>query len=220
MKPMISRQNSAQHARKDPSARVLPLLIFAKAPVAGQVKTRLIPALGADGACALYRRLLRHTLMQTAAWPGPRFLYCAPDSQHPELAALAAEFALQTRNQQGVDLGMRMFNALSEHPDGALLIGTDCPDLGCSHLQQAAAALASHHSVFLPSEDGGYVLVGQQSAHPAPFADMHWSQADVMQQSQQRLQAAGLSCWLGPMLWDLDEAKDLPRWQFQATGES
>lgn len=188
-----------------------PLLIFAKAPVAGQVKTRLIPALGAKGACALYRRLLRHTLQQTAGWPGPRYLYCAPDSQHAELQRLASEFAVQLRNQSGEDLGMRMFNALAEHSGGALLIGTDCPDLDCSHLQQAAEALTHHHSVFLPSEDGGYVLVGQQSAHLAAFENMDWSQPDVMLHSRQRLVNAGLSCWQGPVLWDLDEPADLPR---------
>ncbi|TVP88599.1 MAG: glycosyltransferase, partial [Pseudomonadaceae bacterium] len=189
----------------------LPLLIFAKAPISGQVKTRLIPALGADGACALYTRLLRHTLMQTAAWPGQRFLYCAPDTQHPTLLALAKAFNLQLRSQHGEDLGMRMHNALAEHPGGALLIGTDCPELTCSHLHQAADALVNRHSVFLPSEDGGYVLVGQQSAHPAPFTDMRWSQPDVMAQSLLRLEAAGLSTWLGPTLWDLDEPADLPR---------
>ncbi|SDU10481.1 TIGR04282 family arsenosugar biosynthesis glycosyltransferase [Halopseudomonas salegens] len=198
----------------------LPLLIFAKAPVPATVKTRLIPALGADGACTLYRRLLRHTLQQTAHWTGPRVLYCAPDSSHPEFRALASEFDLQLCNQHGDDLGMRMFNALSDHPEGALLIGTDCPDLDCSHLQQAAEALARHHSVFLPSEDGGYVLVGQQSAHPAPFADMRWSQPDVMSQSRQRLHAAGLNCWLGPTLWDLDEPEDLSRLQLDDQGES
>ncbi len=197
-----------------------PLLIFAKAPLPGQVKTRLIPALGAEGACALYRRLLRHTLQQTAAWTGPRYLYCAPDSQHAELQRLASEFGVQLRNQSGEDLGMRMFNALAEHNGGALLIGTDCPDLGCSHLQQAAEALTSYHSVFLPSEDGGYVLVGQYFAHPAPFADMRWSQPDVMQQSRQRLENAGLSCWLGPVLWDLDEPADLPRLQLTDEHES
>lgn len=195
-----------------------PLLIFAKAPIPGQVKTRLIPELGAHGACALYTRLLRHTLTQTADWPGPRLLYCAPDTRHPALQALATSFQLELRDQDGDDLGMRMHNALADHPGGALLIGTDCPDLDCSHLHQAADALATHHSVFLPSEDGGYVLVGQQQAHPAPFTAMHWSQPDVMAQSLLRLKAAGLSYWLGPTLWDLDEPADLPRLQLPDDG--
>ena len=68
----------------------LPLLIFAKAPEPGQVKTRLIPALGATGARDLYLRLLQRTLTQTFDWPGPRFLY-ATNPEHPVLRALASE---------------------------------------------------------------------------------------------------------------------------------
>lgn len=188
-----------------------PLIIFAKAPVPGQVKTRLIPALGPAGACDLYQRLLRHTLQQTRNWPGERLLYCAPDTQDPVLQALAHEHHLALRPQQGHDLGDRMAHALADYPDGALLIGTDCPLLDCSHLQQANQALDHHDVAIIPSEDGGYVLIGQRRPHPAAFADMTWSHAGVLGATQTRLAKAGLTLWLGPTLWDLDEPQDLPR---------
>ena len=80
--------------------RPRPLLIFAKAPIPGQVKTRLIPVLGATGACELYTRLLRHCLQQTVDWPASRYLY-APDTNHPILRQLATEHDLTLRTQVG-----------------------------------------------------------------------------------------------------------------------
>mgnify|MGYP003644511968 CR=1 FL=1 len=123
--------------------RPRPLLIFAKAPVPGRVKTRLIPALGAKGACELYIQLLRHSLQQTIDWPAQRYLY-APQIDHPLLQQLAKDHNLTLRQQVGADLGERMANALAEHPDGALLIGTDCPDMSTAVVQQANIALATH----------------------------------------------------------------------------
>ncbi|MEH6669266.1 TIGR04282 family arsenosugar biosynthesis glycosyltransferase [Halopseudomonas sp.] len=195
------------------NAATCPLIIFAKAPVPGQVKTRLIPALGPEGACALYQTLLRHTLEQTRDWPGERLLYCAPDTQDPLLQALALEHQLTLRTQKGDDLGERMARALAEHPDGALLIGTDCPLLDCAHLTAAQQALIEHDVAIIPSEDGGYVLIGQRTFHPAPFTRMRWSHADVLRDTRTRLHEAGMSLWLGPTLWDLDEPQDLPRLQ-------
>jgi uncharacterized protein len=195
------------------NAATCPLIIFAKTPVPGQVKTRLIPALGPEGACALYQKLLRHTLEQTRDWPGERLLYCAPDTQDPLLQTLALEHQLTLRTQQGDDLGERMARALAEHSDGALLIGTDCPLLDYNHLTAAQQALIEHDVAIIPSEDGGYVLIGQRAPHPAPFTRMRWSHADVLRDTRTRLHDAGLSLWLGPTLWDLDEPQDLPRLQ-------
>ncbi len=188
----------------------LPLLIFAKAPLPGQVKTRLIPALGAEGACSLYQRLLAHCLQQTLDWPGPRYLY-ANQPDHPALQALATEHQLQLRTQLGDDLGERMANALAEHPDGALLIGSDCPTLDTRAIYHACRALQRHDTAIIPSEDGGYVLIGQRQPDPAPFRQMRWSHPDVLHDTRLRLHAAGLSLWEGEPLWDLDEPADLSR---------
>lgn len=190
--------------------RARPLLIFAKAPIPGQVKTRLIPVLGAEGACNLYIKLLRHSLQQTIDWPAARYLY-APQIDHPMLQQLAKEHDLTLRQQVGIDLGKRMANALAEHPNGALLIGSDCPDINTAAVQQANAALANHDTAIIPSEDGGYVLIAQREPNPAPFNGMHWSHSNVLRHTRQRLQAAEQSLWEGPMLWDLDEPRDLAR---------
>ncbi|MFT6463236.1 TIGR04282 family arsenosugar biosynthesis glycosyltransferase [Halopseudomonas sp.] len=188
-----------------------PLLIFAKAPIPGTVKTRLIPALGADGACCLYQQLLLHTLHQTQDWPGPRYLYCAPDTTHPLFARLASEHHLQLRQQHGDDLGSRMAHALAEHADGALLIGTDCPQISTAVLREADQALQTHDTAIMPSEDGGYVMIGQRQPDPAAFAGMSWSHSQVMADTRRRLEAAGKSLWEGATLWDLDEPEDIPR---------
>ena len=188
-----------------------PLLIFAKAPIPGTVKTRLIPALGADGACCLYQQLLLHTLHQTQDWPGPRYLYCAPDTTHPLFARLASEHHLQLRQQHGDDLGSRMAQALAEHAEGALLIGTDCPQISTAVLREADQALQTHDTAIIPSEDGGYVMIGQRQPDPAAFAGMSWSHSQVMADTRRRLEAAGKSLWEGATLWDLDEPEDIPR---------
>lgn len=193
------------------NSAALPLVIFAKAPVPGTVKTRLIPALGAEGACAMYRQLLELTLRNTRAWPAPRYLYCAPDSQQQYFMTLAEEHGLQLRDQASGDLGARMATALADFPEGALLIGSDCPLLTSQHLQQAAQALLTADTAIIPSEDGGYVLVGQRRPDPAPFMNMQWSHANVLADTRLRLESAGLSCWEGAPLWDLDEPADLPR---------
>ncbi|MEH6801060.1 MAG: TIGR04282 family arsenosugar biosynthesis glycosyltransferase [Pseudomonadales bacterium] len=190
--------------------RPRPLLIFAKAPIPGQVKTRLIPALGTKGACELYTQLLRHSLQQTIDWPAQRYLY-APQIDHPLLQQLAKEHDLILRLQVGADLGERMANALAEFPGGALLIGSDCPDMNTAVLQQANTALATHDAAVIPSEDGGYVLIGQRRPDAVPFTNMHWSHSRVMHETRKRLQAAEQSLWEGATLWDLDEPSDLMR---------
>ncbi len=194
----------------DPMPSRRPLLIFAKAPVPGKVKTRLIPALGAQGACSLYQRLLEHCLQQTADWPSERFLY-VDQPAHPELRALAAEHGLPLRRQTEGDLGERMASAMADFPGGALLIGSDCPALDSRAIAIAGQALLEHDTAIIPSEDGGYVLIGQRQPHPAPFEQMQWSHANVMADTRRRLQRAGLSLWEGEPLWDLDEPTDLPR---------
>jgi uncharacterized protein len=190
-----------------------PLIILAKAPEPGQVKTRLIPALGADGASQLYRRLVQLTLDNTADWAGRRYLYCSPSAQHPFFTELARRNGLTLRDQAEGDLGARMAAALGDFPQGALLIGTDCPVLGTAHLLAADAALDHADTAIIPSEDGGYVLVGQRRPNPAPFDDMRWSHERVLQDTRLRLTDAGLSCWEGEPLWDLDEPEELARFE-------
>ncbi len=192
-------------------------MIFAKAPVPGRVKTRLIPALGASGAAELQRQLIARTLRTVAAAGlGAPELWCAPGPDDPFLAACAQRYGVGLRAQVEGDLGVRMARALeSALASGTpgLLVGCDCPALTAAYLREAAAALAGENdAVFGPAEDGGYVLIGLARGPSAPlFEDISWGTAKVMQETRARL-AHGNWRWreLAP-LWDVDRPEDLQR---------
>lgn len=189
------------------------VIVFAKAPVSGLAKTRLAPALGADGAARLARRLLHHAVGQAlAAGLGPVDLCVTPDRHHPDFADLATRPGLTLSDQGDGDLGMRMSAALSRvlaGCAGALLIGTDAPALDAAYLRQAAAALQTHDAVFGPAADGGYALVGLRQPAPELFAEMRWSHPGVMADTRIRLAQAGLRHAELPALHDIDEPADL-----------
>ena len=189
------------------------VIVFAKAPVAGGAKTRLAPALGETGAAALAERMLRHALAQAvAAGIGPVELCAAPDASHPVLRQAAEACGASLAEQGPGDLGQRMHRALArrlvQHPQ-ALLIGTDAPALDAAILRQAAEVLRDHDAVFVPALDGGYALVGLRKADPRTFIGMRWSHPRVMDDTRERLRAAGLR-WqeLAPVA-DIDEPADL-----------
>ncbi|TVQ88123.1 MAG: glycosyltransferase [Chromatiaceae bacterium] len=191
------------------------ILIFAKAPVPGQAKTRLIPALGTAGAAALAERLLRATVARMAAARlAPVDLWCAPDTSHPVFAELAATYDLALHRQQGVDLGERLLNATAvtlNQAAGAVLIGTDCPQLDAGCLRRALAGLADHDAVLGPAADGGYVLLALRAAAPALFAEMPWGGARVAALTRARMAQLGWRWQELPVLQDLDRPADLVR---------
>lgn len=189
------------------------LIVFAKAPVAGEVKTRLIPALGAQGAAALAVCLLKRTLASGMAAGFDQLELCvAPDTSHPAFSTLAAVHRLVLTAQGEGDLGARMDRALARVLRGhrqALLIGTDAPALDAARLCDAAQALHSADAVFVPALDGGYALVGLQRAQPALFQGIAWSTAQVMAQTRARARAAGLVWTERNPVPDIDEPADL-----------
>ena len=189
--------------------------VLAKAPIPGLAKTRLIPALGAQGAARLQRRLT-HQAMRTAlaAGLGPVTLWCAPDSRHRCFRALRRAMGVGCLVQASGDLGERMHTAFRLHCAAGplLLIGTDCPPLTPLHLREAAQALlAGCDAVFLPAEDGGYALVGLREPRYALFRDMHWSTSTVMDDTRLRAAEEGLAWRELETLWDLDVPDDLAR---------
>lgn len=197
------------------------IAIFTKAPLPGQVKTRLMPLLGAEGAAAAQRAMTWRCLQTACALPDAQVsLWCAGDLQHPFLQQCAAHFGIGLQAQSEGDLGMRMAHCLQSllrSHQRALLIGSDCPAFTSAHLAQAAAALEHARMVFTPAEDGGYVLVGAQRGGLAPrcFSDVAWSTAQVMAQTRERLQEGGWRSgqdWLEmPALWDVDTPADYLR---------
>jgi rSAM/selenodomain-associated transferase 1 len=189
------------------------LVVFAKAPIAGQVKTRLIPALGAEGAAELAQRLLKHAVRQSVAAGLGRVELCVtPDVGHPSFLRMASLHGLALTEQGAGDLGQRMHRALDRRlatDPGVLLIGTDAPALDAAVLNAAAQALQAHDAVFVPALDGGYALVGLRRQAPELFADIAWSTPQVMQATRQRARAAGLSWAELPALGDIDVPDDL-----------
>jgi rSAM/selenodomain-associated transferase 1 len=189
------------------------VVVFAKAPRPGYAKTRLAPALGAEGAARLARRLLETALGAALdAGVGPVELCGAPDALDPAFDGLARR-AVATLSAQGEgDLGARMARAfergLREH-GRVIVIGTDAPALDAAYLRGAAAALVDHDAVFGPALDGGYTLVGLRRRAPALFEGMAWSTARVMDETRARLARLGLRhAELAPLA-DIDEPADL-----------
>ena len=191
------------------------IAVFARAPEAGEAKTRLIPRLGAEGAAALQQALIRRTLHTAlAANVGSVSLWCTPDCQHPAFVECAKLFGVPLNPQQGADLGGRMFHAFGRlcPQHRTLLIGTDCPALTATELRAAGLALAEgNDAVFIPAEDGGYVLIGLRRPIDSLFDGVPWGSDRVMDHTRESLRRAGLR-WreLSPS-WDVDRPEDADR---------
>jgi rSAM/selenodomain-associated transferase 1 len=189
--------------------------VFTRAPVAGEVKTRLIPQLGAEGAAALQHAFVRRALATAlAAGVGPVSLWCTPDCRHPVFLACAKELDVLLYAQRGIDLGARMFGAFARlgRQHATLLIGTDCPALTAVEIRAAAGSLMEgKDAVIVPAEDGGYVLIGLSHPVASLFHRIAWSSDAVMAETRARLRRAGL-CWqeLAPS-WDVDRPEDYER---------
>lgn len=197
------------------------ILVFAKAPVPGRVKTRLIPALGAEGAARLAGRLLCHALTQALdADLGPVELCASPAPEHPDwrpwLPTLSQMVLpgtrLAWRDQGEGDLGARMARPAQGYLDAGepvLLMGTDCPALTPHRLREAARALHGHEAVLIPARDGGYVLLGLRAFHPSLFNAMPWGTSAVADLTLKRLRDLNWRVWVGEALADIDFPADL-----------
>lgn len=188
------------------------IIVFAKAPVPGLVKTRLAPRLGAAGAAALHARLVERTLATAAtSGVGPLELHCAPDVTHPIFHACAKRFGTTLVAQTGGDLGDRMFAACRDRLPG-IIIGSDCAALTADHLRQAANRLKNgEDAVFIPTEDGGYALLGLTRIDPALFDRIPWGTETVMGCTRERLRGLGWRWAELETLWDIDRPEDYDR---------
>lgn len=196
-----------------PAARIL---IFAKAPLPGQVKTRLVPLLGASGAAHLHGEMVRHTVqcVQAAAL-APLQLWCTPSTVAPLFAELKQRSALELYEQRGADLGTRMLHAFTvalQSAEAAVAIGTDWPALDPDVIATALQRLQQGDDVVLgPAEDGGYVLLGLRRVDAQLFTDIAWGSAQVLAQTQARLRRLQWRWSELPMSWDLDRPVDFER---------
>lgn len=177
------------------------IVVLAKQPVAGKVKTRLIPALGPEGAARLAAEMLDRTIVEALATGLEVELRGDPDPA----GWYAGDVALAAQGEG--DLGERLARASARPP--LLLIGTDCPDLDRRRLRAAADALETHDTVIHPAADGGYVLLGLARFDPSIFEGIAWSTASVAAETIARIAALRWSLDLRETLADVDEPADL-----------
>lgn len=190
------------------------IAVFARAPELGKVKTRLIPALGAESALALYTAMLERTLsLVKVSGLAPMSLWVTSNPSHEKFITYCSEREIYL--QYGADLGQRMAHCIAEllskpDTDYLVLIGTDCPALTKEYLQAALTALQGGQDCVLgPARDGGYVLIGLRRLIPALFQDIDWSTSRVLAQTLDRIASMEVRLTLLEEQWDVDESADL-----------
>jgi rSAM/selenodomain-associated transferase 1 len=193
------------------------ILIFAKAPVAGRVKTRLLPQISAAQAAQLHVELTQNRLqMCTSAGLCDVQLWCSPDVHHPFFAACRQRYRTQLQTQQGDDLGERMSGAIKAMLHcykKVVIIGSDAPALGMPTIESAIEQLDHYDVALVPAEDGGYVLLGASSFHDDLLADIPWGTKHVLADTLRNLDSLGLEYTLLPECWDVDRPEDLKRYR-------
>lgn len=191
------------------------LIQFAREPVVGAVKTRMIPHLSPAQACELHSQLVLWTCQRLlASRLGTVQIAVAGDPGHSLFTGFEGVATL-TR-QRGRDLGERMCHALAEglaHYSRVLLVGSDCPAIDGSYLEAALAALEREPLVLGPAEDGGYVLVGARELCREMFEDIPWGAATVYAETAERLRSKGRSWAVLPAVADIDRPEDLATWR-------
>lgn len=195
------------------------VILFTRYPTPGQTKTRLIPALGADGASGLQRQLTELVVarLRPAVIRGQfQLTVCHAGASCRSMRHWLGN-GLGYEPQAGGDLGERMTRAIQiRFNQGArkvAVIGADCPALTAPILEQAFAALDSQPAVFGPARDGGYYLVALSRPRPELFQGIRWGESTVLHDSLRRSSQLGLSPALLPTLADIDRPEDLPQWE-------
>jgi rSAM/selenodomain-associated transferase 1 len=195
------------------------LVVFAKAPIPGQVKTRLCPPLTPDEAATLHGSFVLDILEQTKTavaklkLPLDRHLACTPSSTHVFFKIMEERQGVKLLDQVGDDLGARMTQAFAilfaQGYGRVLIVGTDVPTLPTDHFKRALALLESHDLVLGPALDGGYYLIGLRQAAPALFAGIPWSTERVLEMTRGKAASLGLTTATLPAWRDIDTVDDL-----------
>ena len=192
------------------------VLVFARAPIPGRAKTRLVPKLGAWGVARLLTRLTERALRTAlASRCGPVELHGTPGNRHPFFLREQRRLGVPVEKQLGRDLGERMHHALAaalrEHRY-AILIGVDAPELRAADLRRALRLLRSGCDVVLaPAEDGGYALIGCRRAPRPLFEHIAWGGSDVYSATVRRSDELRLRRRALRTVWDIDRPADIER---------
>jgi hypothetical protein len=191
------------------------IIIFAKAPCPGTVKTRLMPTLGAEGAAQLAAMMLAHTIDKALmADVGPVELCMSPDPGDAQWCGVTLPAGIVVTAQGEGDLGARMARAAQRgltQIGAVLLIGTDCPKLSVAQLRAAAQAMHGVDSIIHPTADGGYALLGLRRVDDYLFSNIAWGTDEVAYATLCKLGELGWSTQVGALLHDIDEPRDLER---------
>ena len=203
----------------DRKAASAALVIFAKAPIPGQVKTRLCPPLTPDEAATLHGTFVLEIVERSqgavagGGIPIDRFVACAPSPDHAFFKVLEARHGVRLLPQLGQDLGARMHGAIRSILDMgyslALVVGTDVPLLPRSSFGEAVSLLTEHDVVFGPALDGGYYLIGLRRPIPELFENIPWSTAETLATTLKKAETLGLQTAMLPACRDIDRLEDL-----------
>lgn len=198
------------------SGRRSTLVVFARAPELGRVKTRLAAELGLPGALAAYRRLAEHVI--AAVKGGERYsltvAYTPAEAKWEMRRWLGSSVSLtaQSEGSLGNRMGHAIADALANGAKRVVVIGTDCPDVSAAMVGEAFARLADADIVLGPATDGGYYLIGMSRLHPSVFDGVPWSTPETLRVTLERAREAGLSVALLDERRDIDTADDWRAW--------
>ncbi len=193
------------------------ILVFCKAPIAGQVKTRLMPQLTAQQAAEIHTELSESILsLLREAHYCPTQLWCSPDTSHTFFTKCVDKYGVSLHVQQGNDLGERMNHAINtalKTSTTVLLVGCDCPSFRISDFESALDVLQldDNDIVISPAEDGGYVMIGMKKPYPSLFTQMTWGHEHVYLNTLQRIADLELTFFESEQHWDIDTFEDLLR---------
>jgi rSAM/selenodomain-associated transferase 1 len=191
------------------------LAIFAKAPIEGQVKTRLCPPLTLKQAAELATCFLLDTVERVCLLPDIQvFVAFTPVDSEPIFRALLP-FSVEYVPQRGNSLGERELNVFcdlqQQGAESIVLIGSDIPTLPLTHLQEAFTMLKDPHcdAVLGPTSDGGYCLIGMRYPHQPLFENIAWSTATVLSDTLTQARKHNLNAVVIPVWYDVDDRAGL-----------
>ena len=193
--------------------------VFAKTPIVGHVKTRLIPLLGSRGACELHKKMTFRLIKDLDSDKYDIEIWTDKDLNHE----FFKEFSYPMRKQIGKDLGQKMGHALSSGlstHQKVMLVGTDLPELDSSYLERVSDALNRFQIVIGPTFDGGFGLLAARDFDQSLFEDVVWSSSGVLRVLCRNLIDSKLSFHLSKTLWDVDKPADYDRFKGTYTNKS
>lgn len=187
--------------------------MFAKAPIPGEVKTRLLPYFTKEDAARLHEAFIYDTFKSVSRIGAKKFLFCHPSIEHSIFRKISNDTGIRLMEQRGKDLGERMKNAtdmlFEEGFKRVIILGADSPSLPVKYIEDGFKRLTDYSIVIGPSIDGGYYLIGAKSSVPRIFDDVPWGTGRVFRTTLEKGIRLGLDLYILPFWYDIDTIEDL-----------